>query len=322
MLLLALACAGPSEDTGDSTETPIPWSYPLDDVLRVSDAHVVATHNSYHVAPDPYVVPDWDYTMPPLAEQLDAGVRSLELDIHQHAGGDTFRVYHVETFDETSTCDTLPACLAEIAAWSDRNPAHFPVFVQIEPKDDTGGDPITDYDGLDAALRAAFPDVFTPAELRGDHATLAAALAADGWPTLGALRGRVFFGLDDGEAHRAAYRARGEGVVFVDALPGEDDGALAILNDPGDPHLAQALAAGMLVRVFADSATDTADERASGRDAALASGAHFLSSDFPVDTSAGEAFRIPEGAPVGCNPVTAPAECTAAALEDPTFVRY
>ena len=78
----------------------------------------------------------------------------------------------------------------------------------------------------------------------------------------------------------------------------------------------------MLVRVFADSATDTADERASGRDAALASGAHFLSSDFPVDTSAGEAFRIPEGAPVGCNPVTAPAECTAVALEDPTFVRH
>ena len=80
MLLLALACAGP-DDTASDTAGLMPWSYPLDDTLRITDAQVLATHNSYHVAPDPYVVPDWDYTMPPLAEQLAMGVRGIELQL-------------------------------------------------------------------------------------------------------------------------------------------------------------------------------------------------------------------------------------------------
>src|SRR4051794_13726710 len=123
MLLLALACAPPEKaDTADTGEAPIAWSYALDDTLRITDAQVAATHNSYHVAPDPYVVPDWDYTMPTLTEQLAMGVRGVELDVHQHS--DTFRVYHVADLDDGVTCDTLAACLDELAAWSARNPAH------------------------------------------------------------------------------------------------------------------------------------------------------------------------------------------------------
>lgn len=318
MLVLLLACAGPATpDTADTGGAPLPWSYPLDDTLRLTDAQIVATHNSYHVAPDPYVVPDWDYTMPPLAEQLALGVRALELDVHQH--GDTFRVYHVEGFDETSTCDTLADCLDALAAWSVKNPAHFPLFVQIEPKDDAGGDPITAWDTLDATLLAHGPPAFTPADLRGDHASLTDALAAGGWPTLGALRGKVVYGLDDEEAHRDAYRARGDGVVFLDGLPG-DDAALAILNNPSHAELPAALHAGFFVRVFADSATDAPEAAAAGREAALASGAHLLSTDFPADTEDVVGFTLPDGAPARCNPVTSPAVCTAVALEDPRFI--
>lgn len=318
MLLLLAACAGPSGEGADTADTSIPWAYPHDDTLRVTDAQVVATHNSYHVAPDPNVVADWAYTMPPLGEQLALGVRGFELDLHQH--GDTFRVYHVFGADEGTTCDPLADCLSALAVWSERNPAHFPIFVQLEPKDDTGGDPIDAWDALDAELLASGPPAFTPADLRGDHVSLADALAAGGWPTLGELRGKVIYGLDDDEAHREAYRARGEGVIFLDGLPGED-AAFAVLNSPEHPEMGAALAAGFLVRVFADGATDDPADIPDNRAAALASGAHHLSSDFPADTDAVPGFRLDDGSPVRCNPVTAPAECSAAALEDPAFIR-
>ena len=51
-------------------------------------------------------------------------------------------------------------------------------------------------------------------------------------------------------------------------------------------------------------------------DASLASGTHFLSTNYPAVATDGSYFaQIPQGSPVRCNPVSAPAECTATALE-------
>ena len=315
-LLLTLAAAACGTDA-DSADGPRPWSYPLDDTLRLTDGQVVATPNSYHLQPESSLE-DWAYSMPTLREQLGLGVRGFELDFHQEAGG--FPVYHVVALDDQSTCPDLDACLGELAAWSADNPGHFPLFVQLEPKDDAGGDPITDWDGLDDTLRNAGPPVFTPADLRGDHTTLAEAVAADGWPTLGALRGHVIFGMDDDGEHRDAYRARGEGVIFMDSAPGDPDAAFAVVNDPADPALPALLAAHFLTRVFADSATDEPSLRPALRDAAVASGAHHLSTDFPQGDGTEPAFVLPDGAPVRCAPLTAPSACTPEALEDPAFI--
>lgn len=314
VVLLALACAG--ADTSDtSTDTSRAWSYPLDDVLRVTDVQAAGTHNSYHLAPDPYVVAEWDYSMPTLTEQLARGTRQIELDVHVEDG--ELRVYHALGLDDATTCATLAACLDELSAWSAQNPGHMPLYVQLEPKDDAGGDALTDYDALDAAILAHGPAPVTPAEVRGQHATLAEAMAAEGWPTLGETRGRAIYGLDDRGAHRDAYRARGEGAIFVDAALGEPDAALAIVNDPASPDLPAILAAGLLTRVFADEAGQDVAESAAARDAALASGAHWLSTDRPDDTDTIEGFAVPGGTPARCNPVTAPPECVPGAIEDP-----
>lgn len=316
-VLLALACAG--ADTSDtSADTSRAWSYPLDDVLRVTDVQAAGTHNSYHVAPDPSVVPEWDYSMPTLTEQLALGMRQIELDVHVENG--ELRVYHALGFDEGTTCATLAACLDELSAWSARNPAHMPIYVQIEIKDDVGGDALTDYNALDDEILAHGPAPVTPAEVRGQHATLAEAMAAAGWPTLGETRGRAIYGLDDRGEHRDGYRARGEGVLFVSASLGEPDAALAIVNDPASSELPAILAAGLLTRVFADGAGLDAAESAAAREAALASGGHWLSTDRPDDTDTIEGFAVPGGAPARCNPVTAPPECTAEAVEDPAYL--
>lgn len=323
-----LACAGdPADDSGagdvaagDDTagdDVPVAWSYPLDDVLRLSDVQAKGTHNSYHLAPDPYVVDDWDYSHAPLDVQAsEQGVRQFELDVHLEDG--ELRVYHAAGLDEESTCATLAGCLDALDAWSAARPAHLPLVVLIEPKDDAGGERIDDYAVIEDVVAAHGPDAFTPAELRGNHATLADALATDGWATLGALRGRAIYGLLDRGDHRAAYRARGEGDLFVHGVPGEPDAALAMYDDARVDDVAGALALGMLVRVTADGAG--LDDNAERRAAALAAGAQFLSSDLPAPVDGDAGLEIPGGTPARCNPVTAPPECTAEALEDPRFV--
>ena len=54
------------------------------------------------------------------------------------------------------------------------------------------------------------------------------------------------------------------------------------------------------------------------RDAALASGAQFVSTDYPVPNpgfGTGYAVAIPGGMPGRCNPVNAPAGCRTVAIE-------
>jgi Phosphoinositide phospholipase C, Ca2+-dependent len=99
--------------------------------------------------------------------------------------------------------------------------------------------------------------------------------------------------------------------MFVDSAESDPLAAVIIANDPTDRSRIDAAArAGFLVRTRADE-SGLPEQRA----AALATGAHALSSDFPT------VFAIPGGTPSRCNPVTAPAACTSAAIEDPAHLR-
>jgi hypothetical protein len=88
--------------------------------------------------------------------------------------------------------------------------------------------------------------------------------------------------------------------------------AVSVLNDPlflGD-LIAEAVEANLLVRTRLDVVGDTTVELDPARvDAALASGAHFLSTDVAAD------FQIPGGQPSRCNPITAPISCSEEYLE-------
>lgn len=110
--------------------------------LLLHQAQILATHNSYHLA-----TPTYNYSWPPLTEQLDAGARGFELDLYFDAAmasragslegphfmpGDEFRVIHVPGLDDISTCETLYECLYEVRAWSNMHPRHFPLFFQLE----------------------------------------------------------------------------------------------------------------------------------------------------------------------------------------------
>ncbi len=314
-----LLCAACGED-----EAP---GYPLDHLLRANHVQVKGTHNSYHLDPGLEIKP-WAYSHLPLERQLgEQGVRQLELDVYWDVAVKDFRVYHVKLVDEKSTCDLLSDCLGAVKKWSDANPSHQPVFILVEPKDDAEPYPFTSpYVELEKAVLRTIPkkQLITPDDVRGSHGSLIKAVEQDGWPTLGLARGRLILALLAGEKMRKHYthdeqHLRGR-LMFVTGAVGKPFGAVASYNDPRKDmdRIKAAVKKGLLVRTRADSeSVEPAKGDTTKLQAALASGAHYVSTDYPAKTDKFDyVVQIPEGTPARCHPVNAPAGCTSAAIED------
>ena len=332
-LLLAFACSKPdaASDSAAHVFDPGPSPYALDGVLRPTDLQALGTHNSTHIEPESPVHPSHEYTHASLTTQLaDQGVRALELDLHLHRD-DGFHVFHLPVIDAETTCMRFEDCLAEVRAWSLANPWHLPLMIWIEPKDEDLDAATADYvmfgdrhDELEAEIRGALPAdcLFTPDDLRGDHDTLPDAIAADGWPTLGELRGKVIFSMLDSGDHRATYLSGSdtlEGrVMFVDSDDATEPFAATMkINDAaGEAARVEALArAGFLITSnVRDGPEHDEATGAAHLDGSLTAGAHFLMSDRPAPID-GWQTTIPDGQPARCNPVTAPDDCTAAEVE-------
>ncbi len=253
--------------------------------------------------------------------------------------GTGLKVFHVQDIDMTSTCPTFTSCLEEIRDWSLANPGHVPILVLVEAKDAEIPDPLGVFtqplpfdavalDLLDAEVRSVFDEehVLTPDDVRGDADTLEAAVLEGGWPTLGEVRGKVLLALDNTDAKRDLYTAGHpslEGrMLFTSAEPGQPEAAFLKLNDPiaDGPAITQAVRDGYLVRTRADG--DTAQARTGDRttaDAALASGAQYVSTDYPEPDPdlTDYVVAIPDGMPARCNPVSGSAACRPTDVEAP-----
>lgn len=249
-----------------------------------------------------------------------------------------FKVLHVQDIDYATTCATFVECLQQVRQWSEANPQHAPLAILVEAKDDVLPDlglgfvtPVpfgpAEMDALDHEIRSVFPpgQLLTPDDVRGGRATLREAIELDGWPTLAASRGKVMFCLDNEGEEKGLYldghASLAGRAMFTSSRPPAAEAAFVKLNDPvGDFDLIQELVGqGYVVRTRADA--DTLQARSGDttqREAALASGAQFVSTDYPVPNEAfgtGYVVAIPGGMPAGCNPISAPAACTAADIE-------
>lgn len=333
--LLVTGC-GDGDETEPVPPAPIaclpgPADHDQDDRLRLNHLQAKSTHNSYHIEPEGNSLDDWHYTHLPLDQQLGTqGVRHFELDLRLDADGEVFEVYHLTLIDEETTCRLLTDCLATLRSWSDPHCSHHPIVVQLELKDSPPGDVEAYFAILHQALLAAWPleRIITPATVRGQHASLAAALASDGWPTLGGQRGKVLFMLDDGGAFQEAYthghQHLEDRLIFAQGNPDQPFAAVAVINDPigGASAITTAVEAGLLVRTRADSGSvEPLNEDFARQQAALDSGAHFVSTDYPAPVSYTDYWLdIQDGTPSRCNPVTRPADCESTAIEDPELV--
>ncbi|WP_035615536.1 Ca2+-dependent phosphoinositide-specific phospholipase C [Haloferula sp. BvORR071] len=225
------------------------------DELKLNQIQAIGSHNSYHMAPPPALMKAivkfnkeaeaWNYTHPPLATQLDMGVRQFELDIFADTKGGLFanpfvlklaklagetppaydpngelakpgfKVQHVPDIDCWSTVPSLKLALEQMNAWSDQHPRHLPVMVLLECKDQPQTPlPVKPETltrerllELEQELLAAIPakKILKPDDIRSDASTLREAVLKKGWPTVDDLRGKFLFCLDNTDEIRARY---------------------------------------------------------------------------------------------------------------------
>lgn len=325
-LCACLVGCGGDDDAGSESEK---FEYPKDGEIRLNQLQAKGSHNSYHVEAEGMTVAALKYTHLPLGQQLaEQGVRQFELDTRWDEDTGEHYVIHIPVIDEQSNCRRFVDCLAALASWSKKNPAHHPIFVQVEPKDGLPADSEERFGALEAEILSKWSKdrIIKPDDVRGGAATLREAILTNGWPTLGEVRGKILFFVDESGPWRAAY-TRGEKnldgrLMFVDSEPGADFEATYVLNDPTSAAIGDAVKQGFIVRTRADSdnvepfAGDT-----SKRDAALASGAQLVSTDYPAPVQGVDyVVEIPGGTPSRCNPMVGPAGCTSEDIENPKFI--
>lgn len=145
--------------------------------LKMTEIQVLGTHNSYHAGlgkhemeylrkKNPKAAEALDYRHPKIEDQLEAGVRQLEIDVSEDKEGGKFakpampaalakagmpadppfdpkgvmkkpgyKVVHVKDVDFRSQCQPFKDCLTRIRRWSRAHPRHLPIYVLIENKD-------------------------------------------------------------------------------------------------------------------------------------------------------------------------------------------
>ena len=366
-VLAMVACLFSAWPCWGQTEAERAWA---DKNVRMSQIQVFGSHNSYKeaIAPalleviradNPKLARELDYSHVSMTEQLELGLRKLEIDVfHDPNGGryakpygifglggiglpagceydpdhlmlqPGFKVLHIQDMDFRSNCLTLKRGLEEIKAWSDAHPTHLPIIITMNTNDgviDRPGfaHPVPfdreAYDALDQEFLAVFPAdrIIKPDDVRGDYETLEQAVLAHNWPTLGRARGKVMFVLDQAgpklEAYAQGHPSLKGRIMFVNAKEGRPEAAFRIVNDPirQADYVRRLVQKGYLVRTRADAGTEearTGDTRR--RDAAFASGAHFVSTDYyRPDPRFGTGYKVelPGGGVARWNPLFADA---------------
>lgn len=144
---------------------------------KLNHFQMIGSHNSYKQAIQPELlkvamaqdpsIAGLAYSHLTIPEQLDMGLRIIEIDIYNDPEGGRysqplgnqiissmglpvqdfdpsndlekpgFKVFHVQDIDFRSHCLLLKNCLSEIKHWSESHPDHFPIVITINVKADT-----------------------------------------------------------------------------------------------------------------------------------------------------------------------------------------
>eukprot|EP00475_Leptophrys_vorax_P025507 TRINITY_DN3573_c0_g1_i1.p1 TRINITY_DN3573_c0_g1~~TRINITY_DN3573_c0_g1_i1.p1 ORF type:complete len:710 (-),score=150.62 TRINITY_DN3573_c0_g1_i1:66-1955(-) len=294
--------------------------------------------------------------------QLDRGVRGLEIDVYYRGPDEPLECNHY-VLDAGTTCSTLMECLSVIKSWSDNHVGHHVLFVMVELKDFTDGPlkPLL-YDmsrahdwhailqKIDDEVRSIWPDdrIVSPQMVMNrkgaNYTSVRDAIRAEGWPTLGETRNRIFVMTDiDIRTERKIMQGYAKwqnqeskaiwGLPLLtpnSALPdGDESAAWSVLfkvdaqnSSMWNLTLIQDLIRneGLIIRARADDHVQDenaiVDKVMSNR--VVASGVHFIQSDFGWRNKFTPYFLdLPGGVPSRCNPISLPAntECVASDIE-------
>jgi Phosphoinositide phospholipase C, Ca2+-dependent len=223
------------------------------DSVRMNQIQVIGSHNSYHagIAPgevklmmenNPKRYQALEYRHRPLDQQLDSGVRQIELDIYADSQGGRFadplgpklvaqaglpadppfdpngimkkpgfKLMHVQDFDYRSTCQPFTACLEVVRKWSHAHPGHLPIYILVETKQND----------LPAQFHATTTEKFTSATFDALDAEIRSVFSARKLITPDDVRGKHAT-IEDAVLNNgwpALDKARGKIVFLLDQEP-------------------------------------------------------------------------------------------------------
>jgi len=198
--LLSLLGVGCASCPASAPREPgsLPYNPALDelDQQRLNEVRLAKAHNCYRKCSGEV---GWRKVSDALAY-----TNVVELDIRPSVSRKDFSVGHVGI--QYNNCQRLHTrgsywggwlsdCLDGLRTWSDENPGHPLIVVNVDLKVGLNGK----YKPFDQLIEAIGREkLLRPQDLRGSHPDLRSAVASKGWPKLGELRGRFMFVLTGG----------------------------------------------------------------------------------------------------------------------------
>ncbi|MEM9624085.1 MAG: Ca2+-dependent phosphoinositide-specific phospholipase C [Pseudomonadota bacterium] len=300
------------------------------DELTINQIQFVGSHNSYKQAMsapaawllrlfDAQTAEQLDYAHVPLAEQLDQGLRKLELDVFYDPDNQLFVVGHVQLIDMNSHCTDLRLCLQQILRWSEANPHHVPIWIGINAKDDVIS-LLPDPHPFTPEVFAHLDEVLW--EMLGDKLITPADVPQRRWPGLQQSRGKFLLVLDE-RGQKIDWYLQGwqRRPMFANAPVDHPAAAVLIVNDPVARHdeIQARIRQGYMVRTRADA--DTVEARSGAvqrRERAFSSGAQAVSTDYYLPHNPfGTDYRVTLPHAIRCNPVNTPPDCRVPGINAP-----
>lgn len=267
------------------SSTHLFWSQSQNlDNLKINEIQVIGSHNSYKKAILPEVysylskkdtlnfLPRIQYEHIPIPEQLDLGLRNLEIDVYADSKGGKYahpkildlvkttqafdpegkmkkpgyKMIHITDIDYQTWYYTLEDCLKDLRKWSDAHRDHDPVFITLEPKDGKANQFGTEpehytsklFDDLDNELKKYLgkDKIITPDDIRGTYKTLNQAVLNKNWPKVKNAKGKFVFVLDNNSENRDLYSKNHPSLkgrmIFTNATPGMPESAILFMNEP------------------------------------------------------------------------------------------
>lgn len=280
--------------------------------VKLNEIAVMGTHNSYQLLgtlPKQGLMKTLQiisfglvenkavFEMDTFTEQLEQGIRNLEIDIEtvDDEGDVSFIVTHKAIIDNVSSAYNLAKGLEEIAMWSDNNPGHLPVYLLIEPKDDVPSINNMKNFSLEYALeldkvpRQVLGDrLLTPQQVMGGYESFEEMRKADGWPALKQAAGKIIVLLhtcDVTQEYIDTDTSIKTQAMFPMLLFGDIDKPYASFILDNDPVIASENNKktvdenNLMVRTRADNYPDFSDERYKSADNC---GSHIITTDYPL----------------------------------------
>jgi hypothetical protein len=254
------------------------WGYKSLEEIKLNQIQVIGSHNSYKIGIERPLfnyllktkptLSGLEYEHMPLAEQLNLGLRGLELDVFYDPNGGYYanpkgleivkslgakpqpfdveqklqvpglKVFHVQEIDFRSHQLLFKDALRELKKWSKANEGHTPIIITINAKDAEIPNtrkplPFTAeaLQSIDTEIKEIFDDeqLITPDRVRGNFETLEQAVLTKGWPLLNEVKNRFLFVLDEGEDKTDNYLSK---------FPNSKGAILFVNKEEGNPNAA------------------------------------------------------------------------------------